>query len=70
MNTLTHSALSEPTVAGSTKLLFSIEEAGKALGLGRTMIYQQINSGRLKSVHVGKAHRITWTSLQDFVNQL
>lgn len=36
-----------------TRLTFSIEEAVSATGLGRTKIYQLINSGELKARKIG-----------------
>lgn len=51
-------------------LLFRPEEAARRLGVGRTMVYELIRSGRLRSVKVGGARRITAAALVDFVAEL
>jgi len=35
-------------------LLVSIPEAGKALGLGRSKIYELISEGRLETISIGR----------------
>ena len=51
-------------------LLFRPEEAAMRLGVGRTMVYELIRSGRLRSVKVGGARRIPAAALVDFVAEL
>jgi excisionase family DNA binding protein len=51
-------------------LLFRPEEAAMRLGVGRTMVYELIRSGRLRSVKVGGARRISAAALVDFVAEL
>lgn len=38
----------------NTKHLYTILEAAETLGVGRTTIYQFINSGKIKIVRIGK----------------
>jgi excisionase family DNA binding protein len=51
-------------------LLFRPEEAAQRLGVGRTMVYDLIRSGRLRSVKIGGARRISAGALADFVAEL
>ncbi len=49
------------------RLLLRIPEAAKALGLGRTKIYELIAAGELPVIHVGRAVRVSVTALQKWV---
>jgi excisionase family DNA binding protein len=62
----------EPTPGntGELVLLLSIEDAGKALGVGRSTIYGLIDSGDLEVVHIGRAARVPVESVQSFVRRL
>lgn len=51
------------------KLLFSIAEAATALGLGRTSVYNFINSGDLKTVKLGTRTLIKVSSLEALINK-
>lgn len=46
-----------PAVAQPDRLL-SIEEAAAALGIGRTNVYSEISSGRLRSLVIGRRRRL------------
>lgn len=48
----------------------SIEEARAAIGLGRTKIYQLINSGELKARKIGKRTVILKEDLEAFLSNL
>ncbi|MCF8495534.1 MAG: helix-turn-helix domain-containing protein [Alphaproteobacteria bacterium] len=52
------------------QLSLSIEEAQTATGLGRTKIYQLINSGELKARKIGKRTIILKDDLETFLNNL
>ena len=49
-------------------LSVSIQDAAKALGLGRTSIYMMIGDGRLESFKVGRRTLIKTASISRFVN--
>ncbi len=49
-------------------LSVSINDAAKALGLGRTSIYMMIGDGRLESFKVGRRTLIKSSSIVRFVN--
>ncbi len=55
---------------GQVVLLYSIVQAAKALGVGRSTIYQLIGSGDLEVIHIGRAARIPVEAVQDFVRRL
>lgn len=44
------------------------EEAMKVLGIGRNKIYELLQSGRLKSMKIGKQYRIPKKLMQDFID--
>lgn len=45
-------------------LLMSIEDGGRALGLGRSSIYALLRTGELQGVHVLKRHMLTVGSVE------
>jgi excisionase family DNA binding protein len=45
-------------------LLVSVQEAARMLGIGRTSIYQLINSGELQTMKLGRRRLITIESLR------
>lgn len=53
-----------------TKLLLTPTEAAELLGVGRTTIYELMNSGDIESVRIGRARRIPSAALLDFVARL
>ena len=55
---------------GETRLLLRIDEAGRQLNLGRTVMYELIRSGRLRSVKIGKLRLIPTSALVEFVDRL
>jgi len=52
------------------RLLLRVDEAGHQLNLGRTIMYELIRSGRLRSVKIGKLRLIPTSALSEFVDQL
>jgi excisionase family DNA binding protein len=47
--------------------LVRVEAAMRLLSLGRTALYEQIRSGRLRSVTQGRARLIPATAIRDYV---
>lgn len=47
--------------------LYSVTDAMQALRLSRTVIYELIRSGRLRSVKQGRARRITAAAIRDYI---
>ena len=54
----------------SDDLLLSIKDAAKRLNIGRTLMYQLVNSGQVESVHIGKLHRVPVAALIRYVDRL
>ena len=52
------------------RLLLRVDEAGRQLNLGRTVMYELIRSGRLRSVKIGKLRLIPTSALVEFVETL
>ena len=50
--------------------LNSIRTAQSILGIGRTLLYDEIRSGRLSAVKVGRRTMVPETSLADYVANL
>ena len=50
--------------------LVTIDCAARLLGVGRTTLYEQIATGHLQVVHIGRAARVPVTSIDAFVAEL
>ncbi|EAP90248.1 hypothetical protein OA2633_08539 [Oceanicaulis sp. HTCC2633] len=46
-----------------------INEAARMIGIGRTKLYELISTGELETVKIGKATRVTTSSLHDLVRR-
>ena len=53
----------------SSPLLLSLPEVAKALGLGRTKVYDLIATEGLPVVRFGRAVRVSVASLQQWIDQ-
>lgn len=53
----------------SKPILLNIAQAAQILGLGRTKMYELIANEGLPTVRFGRAIRIPYTSLQDWIKQ-
>jgi excisionase family DNA binding protein len=51
----------------SGQRLYRISEAAQLLSLGRTVIYEQIRAGRLRSVQQGRARLISSAAIADYI---
>jgi excisionase family DNA binding protein len=51
------------------KLLLTVVEAAHRLGIGRTLMYELLGSGRIESVHVGRLHKVPADALAKFVER-
>ena len=50
------------------KLAVPVDEAAPMLGIGRTMAYREVASGRLRSFRVGKRRLVPVSALVDYIN--
>jgi excisionase family DNA binding protein len=49
------------------RLLLTVEEAARRLGIGRTLAWQLVRQGELPVVRLGRCVRIPWQALQEWV---
>ena len=52
------------------RLLYSVNEAMELLNLGRSVIYELIRSGQLRTVKVGRRRLVPARALDDYVDGL
>lgn len=50
------------------RLLLTVPEAGHALAISRSKMYDLLNSGHLPSVRIGRSRRVRVCDIQRFVN--
>ena len=55
------------TIESDEKLLLTVVEAAHRLGIGRTLMYELLNSGQIESVHVGRLHKVPVEALARFI---
>jgi excisionase family DNA binding protein len=58
------------TTTEPAPLMFRISDVVKLTGLSRSVIYEQIKAGRLRTVKQGSATLITAAALDDYVKLL
>jgi len=46
-----------------------INDAARMIGIGRTKLYELISTGELEAVKIGKATRVTTTSIHELVRR-
>lgn len=49
------------------KLLLTVPEAGRALAISRSKMYDLLNSGHIASVHIGRSRRVRVVDVENFV---
>ena len=52
------------------KLLLTPTEAATALGIGRSKVYELMQTGQLQSVHIGACRRVPAEALTAFLDRL
>jgi len=52
------------------KLVYSVTEAAEALSIGRTLIYDLIRNGELRTLKIGHRRLVARADLDDFVARL
>lgn len=57
------------TESNPDRLTHSIEQAARALGVGRSLVFTLLKEGQLKSIRVGKRRLILTTELQAFLDR-
>lgn len=54
----------------AVSLLYSIHDACAALGMGRTWLYEQIKSGRIRTVKLGTRTMVPVQELERFISDV
>jgi excisionase family DNA binding protein len=50
------------------RMLFTVRETAEMLGVSRSRVYELIWAERLASVKIGRSRRVSWASIQRFVD--
>jgi excisionase family DNA binding protein len=56
--------------SSTVRLLLTVEEAAKRLGVGRTLMYALVKDGEIESVQIGRLRRIPADALFRYLEQL
>lgn len=56
-----------PATGGMRRVLYRVPEAMELLSMSRTVIYEQIRAGRLRTVHQGRARLVPASAIADYV---
>lgn len=56
--------------SSTVRLLLTVEEAAKRLGVGRTLMYPLVKDGEVESVQIGRLRRIPADALPRYLEQL
>lgn len=51
-------------------LLLTVEQAAQTLNIGRSTLYELMQTGRLKSITVGRLRRVPTSALAEFIDAL
>ena len=51
----------------SDPILLTPTEAARALGIGRSKLYELMREGRIRSIRIGTCRRVPTTALDEFV---
>lgn len=62
--------MTTPTAIDPSKLLLKVEEAAALLGIGRTLLYELMREGQIRSVQVGRLRRLRRADLETYAAQL
>lgn len=52
------------------RILYTVEEVARMLGLGRTKVYELIRLGELSSVRISRARRVPGDAVSAFISRL
>ena len=61
--------LGAPGAAASRRLVWPIKEVAPQLGIGLTKVYQEVNTGRLRTIRVGGRHLVTEADLLEYIEE-
>ena len=52
------------------QVVYSVEEAAKLLGIGRTLMYQLVTSGEIDSFKIGRKRRVPGGAIDGYIKRL
>jgi excisionase family DNA binding protein len=58
------------TLQPDDRLLLSVPEAARRLGISRSLFYEFIATGRIQTVHVGRLRKVSPAALDLFIDSL
>jgi excisionase family DNA binding protein len=58
------------STAPDNRMVLTIEEAAKRLGVGRTTMYALVMNGEIRSVTIGRLRRVPTQCLDEYVSNL
>jgi excisionase family DNA binding protein len=61
---------SDPDSENAPPRLLSIRQAARELGVCRTLVYELLRDGRIKSVKIGRRHLISRDAIDAFIATL
>ena len=53
----------------TVRLLLTIPEAARTLGVGRSFVYELLMTGEIASIKIGRSRRVLVTSLHTFISR-
>lgn len=54
----------------SPRLLLTVRETARALGIGRSTVYELIHAGELEVIHIGRSCRVPVAVIEAYVERL
>jgi excisionase family DNA binding protein len=60
---------SAPQEVYGQRLLLTVSEAARQLGIGRSLLYELPADGQVESIHVGRLRRIPTGALSDYIER-
>ena len=61
--------MSDIEIIRTPRVMLSITDAARCLSVGRSTMYELINSGAIETVHIGRLHRVPADCLREFVER-
>lgn len=55
------------TLQADDKLLMTVPEAARRLGISRSLFYELIAAGQIKTIHIGRLCKVSQQALEEFV---
>ncbi len=51
------------------RLLLTVVEAARRLGIGRSLMYELLDAGQIESIHVGRLRKVPVAALGEYVER-